>query len=157
MRDKKIKTISIIGVLIALSVVFSFIKIPSPVGTVAFDAIPGFFAAVYLLPSIGGFIGAIGHIATAATAGFPFGITSHIIIALTMFVACFVFGLLYKKNKFLAIILGILINVFLAIIILGSVYKFSLFTPLIPFLLVGSSINVVLATIIYENLKKVKW
>ncbi|PAT02232.1 hypothetical protein CI105_02500 [Candidatus Izimaplasma bacterium ZiA1] len=157
MRDNKIKLITTIGILVALSVVFSFIKMPSPAGTVAFDAIPGFFAAVFLLPFIGGLIGAVGHIATAATAGFPFGLLSHFIIALTMFVACYLYGVLYKKNRYFAIVSGVMINVFLAILILGSVYDFSLFLPLIPFLLVGSTINVILATIIYESLKKVKW
>ena len=157
MRDIKIKLITTIGLLIALSVVFSFIKMPSPAGTVAFDAIPGFFAAVYLIPVIGGVIGAIGHIATAATASFPFGLLSHLIIALTMFIACYMYGVLYKKNRYLAVTIGIAINVFLAVFILGSVYKFSIFVPMIPFLLVGSTINVILATIIHESLKKVKW
>src|SRR5665648_13939 len=64
----------------ALSVVGSFIKIPSPVGSLAFDSFPGFFVALFFGPAEGALVSGLGHLATAATSGFPLGIL-HIPIA----------------------------------------------------------------------------
>lgn len=77
----------------AASALGGLIKVPSPVGSIAFDAVPGYFLAVYIHPVLGGIVGMIGHLASASTAGFPLGYL-HIAVALQMFVWCTAFGLL---------------------------------------------------------------
>ncbi|MBS3889132.1 MAG: hypothetical protein KGZ92_07585 [Firmicutes bacterium] len=49
----KIKQWAYIGALIALSILGAFIKIPSAVGSLAFDAVPGFYAALATSPFTG--------------------------------------------------------------------------------------------------------
>ncbi|MGA3406539.1 MAG: ECF transporter S component, partial [Candidatus Bathyarchaeia archaeon] len=48
-----------------LSVVGSFIHLPGPVQTVAFDSAPGFFAALLYGPLDGAAVCGLGHLATA--------------------------------------------------------------------------------------------
>ena len=59
-----------ISLLVALSVIGSMLKVPSPTGTVAFDSLPGYFGAIVIGPKEGAIIAAFGHLASAATAGF---------------------------------------------------------------------------------------
>ena len=86
----------------ALSVVGSLIKIPSPVGSLAFDSFPGFFVALLFGPAEGALVSGLGHIATAATSGFPLGIL-HIPIAIGMALAAAAIGLLNKMHKSLGV------------------------------------------------------
>lgn len=117
----------------ALSVVGSFIHLPSPVPTVAFDSAPGFFAALYFGPLDGFCVLGLGHLATAIVNGFPLGIL-HLPIALGLAVAGAAVGKINKKwNVFPAVATGIAINtalVVLAIPVLGVAATLS-FTPLL--------------------------
>ena len=49
-----VRTISTLAVFIALSVVGAFIKIPSPIGSMALDSFPALLAAALLGPVAGG-------------------------------------------------------------------------------------------------------
>lgn len=122
-----------ITVFAALSVVGSFIHLPSPVPTVAFDSAPGFFAALYFGPLDGFCVLGLGHLATAIVNGFPLGIL-HLPIALGLAVAGAAVGKINKKwNVFPAVATGIAINtalVVLAIPVLGVAATLS-FTPLL--------------------------
>lgn len=80
----------------ALSAILSLIKLPGPVGSIAFDSLPGFFVAAYESPFLGGLVGFAGHIASSATVGFPLK-TQHFIIAIGMFVACYCYGFIIRK------------------------------------------------------------
>ena len=142
-----------IAILIALSVVLSYLKIPSPTGSVALDALPGYFAAVAISPLSGGIVGAIGHFFTALNSGFPLGVPIHAVVAFTMFVACFGFGLVYKKNKALGIITGVVLNTFVSLGIISFMIPWEVIVALFLPLLVGSIINVILASMVYETIK----
>ena len=78
------KKIARVGILIALCVVGALIKIPSPTGSVALDAAPAFLAAfAFTLPEAA-LVAVLGHLVSAATAGFPLSLPVHAIIAITM-------------------------------------------------------------------------
>jgi len=100
-----------VAILVALSGVGAFIKIPSPTGTVALDAAPGYLAAVAFSPLEGGVVGALGHLISAATAGFPLGLPIHLIIAAEMFVFAWLFGLLARPLGWGAYLLALGISV----------------------------------------------
>ncbi len=50
------------ALLIALSVVLSFIVLPSVSGTIAFDSTPAYFGALYFSPFDGGIIAFFAHL-----------------------------------------------------------------------------------------------
>jgi len=137
----------------ALSVVGSFIHLPSPIPTVAFDSAPGFFAALYFGPFDGFCVAGIGHIATAVVNGFPLGIL-HLPIALGLAVAGGAIGLVNRRWNFgPAIAVGIAINtvlVVLAIPVLGLAATLS-FTP---FLFLAATVNGVVAALVYLTVRK---
>jgi uncharacterized membrane protein len=149
------KKIAIIGVLIALSVVGSFLVVPSPAGTVAFVSLPGYVAAGLFGPIIGGIVGSLGHLINAGVKSFALGIPSHLIIAGFMFLAMAVYGFMYKKNKILAIVLATLVNGPLSLVpfyfMVGPGFAIGMIVPLT----VASLANTLLATLIIPSLKKV--
>src|SRR5262249_50333929 len=91
-----VQTVIYIVVFSALSALGGILKIPSPIGSIAFDSAPGYFCAVYFNPLLGGIVGFVGHLSSALTAGFPLGLT-HLYIAFHMFLWCLVFGFLARK------------------------------------------------------------
>jgi hypothetical protein len=127
-----------IALLIALSVVGSFIKIPSPVGTIAFDSLPGFVGAVLLGIWPGAVIGALGHLTTALSAGFPLTIPVHLLIA---------------RNKIIAILLAVIINAPLSLALLSPLYGWGFFYAMIIPLTIGSLLNLLLATLVLRYVK----
>ncbi len=146
----------------ALSVVGSLIKIPSPVGSLAFDSFPGFFVALLFGPAEGALVSGIGHLATAATSGFPLGIL-HIPIAIGMALAAAAIGLLNKTHKSLgvipALVSGVAINTALVFplvpwlaedINVGWLIAFGY----APFLVVAATLNAVVAGIIYLAVRR---
>jgi len=141
-----------IAVFAALSVVGSFIHLPSPVPSVAFDSAPGFFAALYFGPIEGFCVFGIGHLATAVVSGFPLGIL-HLPIAAGLALAGAVVGEVNRRWNFLpAVAAGIAINtglVVLAVPVLGVAGTLS-FTP---FLFAAASVNGVVASAAYVALR----
>ncbi len=146
----------------ALSVVGSLIKIPSPVGSLAFDSFPGFFVALLFGPAEGALVSGLGHLATAATSGFPLGIL-HIPIAIGMSLAAAAIGLLNKMHKTLAALpalaAGVAINTALVFplvpwlamdINVGWLIAFGY----APFLLLAATLNAVVAGIIYLAVRR---
>ncbi|QVK19335.1 ECF transporter S component [Mycoplasmatota bacterium] len=149
------KKITIIAVLIALSVPLSLVKLPLGVATASFDAVPGYLAAVLFVPFIGGIIGFIGHLATAYSSGFPFGILIHFIIATSMFGSCYMFGFLYKKSKMIGFIVGVLLNTFLAapflLLLLPTEAVIATFIPIA----IASTLNILVGILVYERIKNI--
>lgn len=149
------------SMLVALSVVGAFINIPGT--TIAFDSMPGYFAALFLNPLMGAVVAGMGHMVTALFRGFPFTVPLHIIIAFEMVLCAYIFGILYKKvNKIIALISAIILNgpVSLVITVLFSFIiglqngGWALFTALVIPLTIVSAINIVLAYIVYEIIQK---
>ncbi len=68
---KNVKTLTLVAMLIALSAIGALIKV---FNTVAFDSMPGYFAALYLGGWYGALVISLGHMLTAITSGFPLGL-----------------------------------------------------------------------------------
>lgn len=147
----KAKRLTRLGILIALSVVGSFIKIPSPVGSLAFDAVPGYFAALSISPGIGALVAALGHAATATVSGLPLG-PLHMVVALGMALAAYSAGRLARVNLYLGSLVGVLINGLLlpAIFILLPDFGLPFFWAVTPSILVAALLNVSLAVALHS-------
>jgi uncharacterized membrane protein len=150
-----------LAIFTALSAVGSLIKIPSPIGSVAFDSSPGFFVALFFGPLEGAAVCGIGHLATAAVSGFPLGVL-HIPIAFGMALAGAAVGLINKLNRqwgFIpAIIAGVAINtlmVFPMAPLLDADASVGWFIAIgfAPFLLVGAVLNVAVAASAYVGVR----
>lgn len=136
----------------ALSVVGSFLHLPGPVQTVAFDSAPGFFVALYFGPGDGAAVSGIGHLATSVVNGFPLGML-HLPIAVGLGAAGAAIGFLNKKwNVACGIVAGIAINtglIVLAVPALGWAGVISLF----PFLLLAACANGFVSSVAYLSLR----
>lgn len=152
MENKSTNLLTRLALLIALSVVASYIPIPSPTGTIALDSTPGYFAAI----SIGGFEGGIvlffGHIFTSLKSGFPLGVI-HLIIAFLMG-GCGIFISYFKRkfNLIIAAILTVVLNSFILPLLLIPVLGYGFFTAMLLPLFFGSIVNIFISVILYKIL-----
>lgn len=162
-KTSTMKSLIIIIVFTVVSAALSLIKFPSPAGSIALDSSPGFFVAAFFSPILGSIVGFLGHLASASTGGFPYGIL-HIYIAIEMFIWCFVFGIIIKKinNKISLIVAGIiscLLNGVIGPLILTitpiSKLPSNVAISLIPFLLLAAAVNILLATIAFIFITKI--
>jgi len=171
--DTKIKTsnnvrnLSIAALFIALSYAGSYLKV---FGTIAFDSLPGFLAALLIGPVYGAAIGALGHLFTAITSGFPLSVPMHLVISLTMALTMFGFGRVYralggKASEIVRLaaagITGLILNAPVSLaasmaalaLIAGSEAALGLLVML-PALLAASAANIVLSLILFKRLEK---
>lgn len=158
MSTKSTKKLVRLAFFIALCGVGGFIKVPSPTGTVALDSLPGFLAAALFGGWGGAVVGLLGHLFTAATAGFPFGLPIHFYVGVQMAVYVSVFGFLYRKGyKLPSVLVAILLNGVVAPLLLVPIYGAGFFAMVLPSLTVGSAINIVLAAVMAQSavIKKV--
>ena len=162
------KTLVVMALMIALSFVGSYLRI---FGTIAFDSLPGFLAALLLGPVHGAAIGFLGHIFTALNLAFPLSVPLHFVIATTMAITMYGFGLAYKilSGRFsetVAFIIsgafGIVLNAPFSLacsiaalwIMAGREVAMGLIIML-PALLLASVANIALAIVIFKYLRKV--
>ncbi len=155
-----VKKICIGGMLIALSVLFANVKI---FGTIALDAMPAFLGSLLFGGTFGGIVGAVGHIATATTSGFPFGVLIHMIIAVTMFISVYSFA--FTKNffnnrgfntaisLFVSSVVGFLFNAPITLLVLSLILGKAFFVSMIVPLSIGAIANIVLCDIVYVAIK----
>ena len=151
--------ISVIGMLVALSFVGSYIKIPSPLQSIALDSMPAFLAGLVLGGIEGGFVAFIGHMLTAGNSGFPLSLPIHILVAVMMVMTVLLFNLAYKKvNIYVAGAVGIVVNGIGAPLVMAFLPQFGwgFFVGIVPFLLLASAVNVVAAILVFKYLKKSK-
>ncbi len=152
--------------LIAIGAIVSglggLVKLPSPVGSVALDSAPGFFIAAYAAPIAGGLVGMLGHLLSAASAGFPAG-HLHPLIAAGMFVACSMYGVVARKvNKEWAVwpagVIGVGLNnaIPFVAVALDMMPRDAAFGLVVPFLLFASSANVVLASLVILGMRRLR-
>jgi uncharacterized membrane protein len=159
-KNQLLRSLVTVALFTVLAAALGLVKIPSPVGSIALDSAPGYFAAAYFHPIIGGLVGAFGHLASASTGGFPLG-PLHVFIAVQMFVWSSLFGLIARTGRgvwpqvaagLVAISLNGWVGPFLLIYSpVGPISK-ELFYVLLPFLIAASAVNVVLAAIAYRLL-----
>lgn len=147
-----IRRLAHFSMFLALSVVGSYIKIPSMVGSLALDAVPGYFAALCISPALGAGVASLGHITTAAVSGFPLGVPIHALVSLGMATAAFCAGLLAERNLYLGATAGILVNglVLPALFIVIPAFGMPFFLAATPSILVASILNVALAAMLYS-------
>ena len=168
--DTKLSTkyIALMALFIALSFIGANIRI---FGSIAFDSLPAFLAALLLGPLPGAVIGFIGHLLTALMSGFPLSAPLHLVIALAMAITMLGFGCTYRalKNRMrtsasLAItgIVGVLLNgpvslgftmVALALIA-GAEAAWGLLA-LLAFLMLASVVNVVASIALFKPLERI--
>lgn len=147
------RRIARVAILIALSAVGAFIKIPSPTGTVALDSAPAFVAAAAFSPAEGAIVGAIGHLFSALVTGFPLGLPIHLLVAASMVLFIWIFGVIARRiNIWVAVPVGILINGVGGAALLIPIYGVGIFATLVLPLLVGSTINVIIAVAVVKVL-----
>ncbi|MGH3655730.1 MAG: ECF transporter S component [Micromonosporaceae bacterium] len=141
------------AILVALSAVGAFIKIPSPTGTIALDSAPGFLAAAAFSPGEGAIVGALGHLISAVTTGFPLGLPIHLLVAAEMAVFVWVFGVVARKvNIWVAIAVGIFLNGVVGAAIMILFGGLGMFWALLLPLTVGSAINIIIAVLATQAL-----
>lgn len=154
--SKNLKKIIYMALFIALSYIGANIKIPSPTGTVAFDSMPGFLAALLLDPLSGAVCAFSGHIFTSLVVGFPLTLPLHILIGIEMAVFASIFGIIYTKNSYIGDVIAILLNgvaapaSFIPIKGFGKPFFLAMVLPL----LVASFANIFLADMVYRGIKK---
>ncbi|MTI46581.1 MAG: ECF transporter S component [Firmicutes bacterium] len=149
-----------IAMLIALSAVGSLIKIQ---GSIAFDSMPGFFAALFLGPVAGALVAGIGHFLSALTSGFPYTLPMHLIVAAEMALFAFIFGWVYRRsNGIIASIVATILNgpVAALVVVPTSIFfglpfnGWPLFYLLLPTLTIASAANVILAYVVYKGINR---
>lgn len=137
-----------LAILVALSAVGALIKIPSPTGTVALDAAPAFLAAAAFSPGEGAIVGAVGHLVSALTTGFPLGLPVHLLVAVEMALFVWVFGVLARRvNVWVAVVVGVLLNGVGGAALMIPIGGTGMFAALILPLTVGGAINIVVAVL----------
>lgn len=156
MMKNNTKKLVLMAMFIALSFIGSYIKIPSPLGSLALDSTAGYMAGLVFGGALGGVVGFLGHILTSANAGFPLSLPVHLIVAIMMFISVYLYGFTYKKtNMFVAAFLGILVNGVISplTLLLFPQFGWPFFLGITPFLLVASALNVILSILVYIPLK----
>ena len=116
----KVRTITAYALLIALCAIGGQIHFGTY--SIGFDSSPAFVGALMLGPVAGAVLGALGHIATAASTGFPLSVPMHVVVAIIM--ACTAGSVGYVAQKMTSSfsyvvggILGYVINVGLGLTI----------------------------------------
>lgn len=148
------------AILVGLSYVGALVKVQ---GSIAFDSMPAFFAAIFLGPSFGAMVGFLGHLLTAVTSGFPMTAPMHFIVAIQMSFFVYSFGWIYRRaNYALASIVAILLNGPVAALMAVPISTmlqlpfsgWDLFYFLILPLILASAANVLLAVMLNSALQK---
>ncbi len=148
--------LALLGFLVGLSIAGAFIKIPSPVGTVALDSFPGYLASLGMGFLDGCIVIALGHLATAATAGFPLGLPGHLFIAAGMMLCAVVLRAGYRVHRILGIAAATAMNGVVLLYLFSELfgYGWGFFTAMVVPLTVASLLNVLVAAGLYEGLRR---
>ena len=154
------RRIAIIAIFVALSAVGALIKIPSPIGSIGLDSVPGYFCALAFGFPEGAIVIAIGHLLSAAVTGFPLTIPFHLAIAVSMAAVACVFRLIGKKGTVVAVVIAVvvasLLNSFGLALWLLPLGGWGLYVANIVPLLVASAVNAIIAAIAYFALRNTK-
>lgn len=146
----KTRDIAIIGILVGLSFVLGMIKFA---GSIALDSAPAFLAVFVFKDYKGAAIGAIGHLLSAVTSGFPFGLPIHLATAAIMFVMLYLAAIAVKKfNIVVGVGIILLINAFIAplVVFIAAPFTMAAYTGLVASLGLATIANLVIALILYK-------
>lgn len=140
----------------ALAVVGSFIKIPVPPGTAALDSTAAFVSIAFLPAPFAAAAGAIGHIATALTSGFPLSLPIHLLIAVEMAIVAGVAAVFYKKGmRKISWAWIIIANGLLSPLPYYFIISPAMYVAVAPGIFLATLVNVVVACILLPILHKV--
>lgn len=158
----RLRYIVAIAVFTVLSFFGGLVKFGTPVGSVALDSWPGYFVAGYYAPGAGAVVGALGHLASAASSGFFLGWV-HLVIAVLQAVWSWTFGWIVRRfnnvvGLITASVLAILLNGVAAPYLLAVIdpSKAPLYKKLVILLVIASLVNVVAATTMLLLLRTVR-
>ena len=141
-----------ISLLVALSVVGSYIKFPGPVGSIALDSLPGYLGVIIIGGPAGGIVLALGHLLSALNSGFVLG-PIHLLIALIMGVCGLIFSYFIEKNIYLAVVITTFFNGVVSAAVLIPFFGIPFFYGTAPVLTVASFVNILLAVVVAKYLK----
>lgn len=155
-KGPKSSRLARLAVFSALSVIGSFLHPPSPIQTVAFDSLPGFFVALYFGAVEGALVCGTGHIATSIINGFPLGML-HFPIALGMAMAGGAMGLVNKTDRRWGYIpasaVGVAVNTGLFVVVIPTL-GLAAALAFAPLLLLAASLNAVAAALTYLGVRR---
>lgn len=148
------REIARLAILVALSAVGGLIKIPSPLGSVAFDSAPAFLAAFAFSAEEGGIVGLLGHLISAVTAGFPLTVPVHLLVGIYMGLIMLITGqLARRRNIWVAAIAGIVLNGVGGALLMVPISGPMIFGIYVLPLTLGAVANTVVAVIVAQALK----
>ncbi len=149
------KRLARMGLMLALSILGAFIKIPSFLGTPALDSAPGYFSAAAFSKREGAWVAALGHLVTALVVGFPLGLPIHLFISLQMAIFAAIFGYFSAKvNILVAVTVAVLLNTVVAPLMLVPILGWPVFYGLLLPLLVASTLNIFIAALLFVSIGK---
>lgn len=159
-RDTRTRSIIVVAVYTVLSFLGGLVKFGTPVGSIALDSWPGYFVAGHYSPFVGGIVAALGHLASAASAGFLLG-WIHFVIAALQAVWALIFGYAIRAvnniwGLIIASVVASLLNGLGAPFILAAVdpsHK-GLYESIVPLLLGASILNVLVAAIMLMYIRR---
>jgi len=143
-----------LAVCLALSVIGSFIKLPTFVGSIALDSAPALVAAAVLGPRAGAAVAGLGHFISAYVGGWPLG-PFHWLVACEMagFSALFaaMYGRGWRLGGAVAFFVG---NVFLAPLPLAVSFGWPFVAAVIPPLSAAAIVNVLIALAVLPSVAR---
>ena len=144
----KLRSLTLVAVLIALSAAGAAVTIPGVLGTPALDSLPGFVAGFVLGAAPGAAVGALGHIFTAGLHGFPLSLPIQLTIAAEM--AAIVASGAWARRRFgwvASSLWCIFANGVLApaLFLPWPGFGMAFFVAVVPQMIVASAINVIIA------------
>lgn len=148
--------IVLLALFIALAAVGANVKV---MGSIAFDSLPAFLAAMLIGGKEGAIAGAAGHMFSALLAGFPLTLPMHLAIGAEMALICWLTGwLVQNKNVriWVAAIPAFVLNAFISplLVIIWPGLGWEVMLALLVPLAIASAANVAGATILAYALKK---
>jgi len=141
------KHITQLGLLLALAYLGSLLKIPTPVGSTAFDSAPAYFSGLLLGGGWGALVGGLAHLLTATLSGLPFGLPVHLQVAAGMAISVWLFAACWPRSRALAVLVALSCNgVLLPLSLLcWPSINLALAISLMPGLLLATALNLLVA------------
>lgn len=149
----KTKDLVVIAIFITLSVVLANVRFFS---SIAMDSVPAFVALFLWKDNKAALIAMIGHVATAYFTSFPFGIVTHIIIAVLMYAMLYLAAKIAKKNKTITVIFIVLFNAFIMplAVFITVPFDMEMYLTLVTALTLAVALNMLVAVIVAKALSK---
>ncbi|WKA57906.1 ECF transporter S component [Planococcus shenhongbingii] len=155
MTNPSTNKITLAALFISLSAIGGMIKIPLGIASIALDSLPALVAVLFLSAPLAGTVAAFGHLLSALFGGMPLG-PFHIIIALEMWAAVWLFAKLHNANRTaLKWPVFIICNGLLAAIPFYFLLSPAFFYASVLGLLMAATINAVGAAIVLPFMNKV--